>query len=31
MSQFNISWERIPSLLSTIRISDILDILVSTW
>ena len=31
MSQFNISWERIPSLLSTIRISDILDILVVAY
>ena len=31
MSQFNISWQRIPSLLSTIRISDILDILVVAY
>ena len=31
MSQFNISWQRIPSLLSTIRITDILDILVVAY
>ena len=31
MSQFSISWQRIPSLLSTIRISDILDILVVAY
>ena len=31
MSQFNISWQRIPSLLSTIRVSDILDILVVAY
>ncbi len=31
MTQFNISWQRIPSLLSTIRISDIVDILVVAY
>ena len=31
MSQFSISWQRIPSLLSTIRITDILDILVVAY
>lgn len=31
MSQFTISWQRIPSLLSTIRIPDILDILLVAY
>lgn len=31
MSQFTISWHRIPVLLSTIRVSDILDILIVAY
>lgn len=31
MSQFNISWHRIPSLLSTIRIADVVDILLVAY
>ena len=31
MSQFTISWQRIPNLLSTIRIADVLDILIVAY
>ena len=31
MSQFSITWQRIPNLLSTIRVTDVLDILIVAY